>query len=642
MRTIKGEEFLNSIFPNLHYSKEVMITASKSDEPIEKITKYLDRIERIIERIKEDKSKIRIVKQFFYDKYLAKDLPKKYIEIQKVVERKESFTEEEKKVLLQKVRNGQKESLDKWFDFLITEDYPIWFKYYILRGLLKSGIYDKSINKITRRTKTTVEPFLELNEDVISNIFNYITENYGNNEKLYDELSAFNFQKLYVYYIERAHEKNNDGIWVKFEQNSDATHLINSIVGKNTGWCTIVTDLASYQLSVGDFYIYFTKDRNGEYSIPRIAIRMEGNNKIREIRGIGGCQNIEREMFEILVEKVKNFSCSEEFLTIIKNYRLLNSIEDKMQTGEELTNEELCCLYDIGDNLNGFGFSKERRVDLLRSKRDIKKDLNRIFKEVDCSDKCLYLDYLQDVEGIIFPESFSELDLSGLKTLEHLKLGDKIKGSIYLNGITEIKDYSFPTEINGSLEFASAKRISNAHFPEMMKGNLLLSEVTEFNNVVFPKRIGGFFSMSKIKELDGFVFPHCHSISFRSLESLKNAVFQEELDGSIFFSSLSTIENVIMPRIVKDQLVIDKLESTKGMELPSQYVGSLDLKKLTDVESLVLPAKVDKLFLLHTNIADLITKIVSCDINHLYAEKYYNKEDIQKALEEYHAKKLVL
>ena len=68
--------------------------------------------------------------------------------------------------------------------------------------------------------------------------------------------------------------------------------LYNDLQGYNTGWCTAgskniardqICGVSSYD--GGDFYVYYTKNKNGDYKIPRIAIRME-NDCIGEIRGI--------------------------------------------------------------------------------------------------------------------------------------------------------------------------------------------------------------------------------------------------------------------------------------------------------------------------------------------------------------------
>ena len=48
-------------------------------------------------------------------------------------------------------------------------------------------------------------------------------------------------------------------------------------------------------------------DENGEYKNPRIAIRMNGENEIGEIRGTSKNQNLEPNMEPILNKKLEEF-----------------------------------------------------------------------------------------------------------------------------------------------------------------------------------------------------------------------------------------------------------------------------------------------------------------------------------------------
>ena len=75
-----------------------------------------------------------------------------------------------------------------------------------------------------------------------------------------------------------------EGIWVKYEQGSNYKKLRQSLQGKNTGWCTAGEETCKIQIKNGDFYVYYTKDEKGEYTEPRITIRMEGTNTIGEVR----------------------------------------------------------------------------------------------------------------------------------------------------------------------------------------------------------------------------------------------------------------------------------------------------------------------------------------------------------------------
>ena len=139
----------------------------------------------------------------------------------------------------------------------------------------------------------------------------YIKDKKGD-EEIKSALSSGNFKMLYEYVIKQSMLKDKlqsnttSGKWVKYEQGSDYNILRDSLQGYYTGWCTAAGEnFAKSQLANGDFYVYYTLDNNGEAKVPRIAIRMDGKDKIGEIRGIADNQNMEPEMMSILEEKLK-------------------------------------------------------------------------------------------------------------------------------------------------------------------------------------------------------------------------------------------------------------------------------------------------------------------------------------------------
>lgn len=197
--------------------------------------------------------------------------------------------------MLLQVQKDQKMSLDSWIEYLSSDDamYPMWFKHYAFRGMLKLGQFDKEKREFSRRSKTTTEPYVELNREVLAKVYDTLSKEVGTNDEISEEVkkaleNGESFKKLYEYYLKNMdyvqHNEETDGIWVKYEQGSDYHPLWESLQGKNTGWCTAGEETAKIQLKNGDFYVYYTKDENGEYKNPRIAIRMSGNSKIGEVR----------------------------------------------------------------------------------------------------------------------------------------------------------------------------------------------------------------------------------------------------------------------------------------------------------------------------------------------------------------------
>ena len=107
--------------------------------------------------------------------------------------------------------------------------------------------------------------------------------------------------------IEKGDLEVTEGAWVRYEQGSDHMRLVDSLQGYGTGWCTAGEHTAETQLSGGDFYVYYSKDGNGEYKNPRVAIRMQGSN-IAEVRGIAEGQNLDPFIIDVADEKLKEFS----------------------------------------------------------------------------------------------------------------------------------------------------------------------------------------------------------------------------------------------------------------------------------------------------------------------------------------------
>ena len=92
MKYKNGEEFLNKLYKRMHLEKEVMHTATKNDTKEEKITKYLERLEKTHTIASSNDHKMDILKKFYYDKYIIKELPESYIDLQKKVIRKDTKT----------------------------------------------------------------------------------------------------------------------------------------------------------------------------------------------------------------------------------------------------------------------------------------------------------------------------------------------------------------------------------------------------------------------------------------------------------------------------------------------------------------------------------------------------------------------
>ena len=379
-----GEKFLDKIFKDIYLSNEVQHTASKSDKKEVAIKKYMDRLERVHNKVRKA-DRIDLIKQLYYDKYVIKSDKLPY-----------GLSETEKNNIIE----NQKKRLGLWIDYLTDENslYPMWAKYWAFQGMLKLGTFDAARGIYQRRSDKTIAPFVEANPEIISNcindMMNYERSRLYPNEEVESILKTGSFKKLFEYY-EKKFKSNQvytshsvKGQWVKYNYGSreDAIKLCNSLQNKGTGWCTANETWAINQICGGgsyyggDFYVYYTEDEEGKCTVPRIAIRMNGEKSIAEIRGVEEHQCLETDMIPILETKLKSMdfvdkSSIEEYINKINDSKYLFNIYRKTIQKEELTEEEIIKLYTKSF---GFGWNQDPLVMKTIALRNQNKDVSSI------------------------------------------------------------------------------------------------------------------------------------------------------------------------------------------------------------------------------------------------------------------------
>ena len=375
-----GEKFLDIIFRDLY---DNLIVSDKEKTKEESIQRYLSRVEEMHRRASSH-NKIEVIKQLYYDKYVIKkeNIPD-YI-------RGTYISDDEK----EKIIAEQKKRLGEWIDYLTDDSarYPMWAKYWIFQQMLKIGTYDEMSGKYTKRTKETTKPFIEANPAAIAQcietIQNLLGEKNKNTQQIRKIIGSLSFGKMYDEYVKKNKKniKTNEGIWVKYNQGSEeeAKKLCNSLQGYDTPWCTASESMAISQVcgdicypGGGDFYVYYTLDENGEYKVPRIAMRLVGHTRIGEIRGIEEHQNLEEEMLDILEAKLKEMTFLEESgvkenLKIVNDLRyLVSTIKEKTKKEIPLTPQETIDLYT---KKYGFGWEQDPLVEKIIEQRRFRDD----------------------------------------------------------------------------------------------------------------------------------------------------------------------------------------------------------------------------------------------------------------------------
>ena len=369
-----GIHFIEKYYKNLYNSKEVKYATRfyKNENKFEDIKDYFDRLEDISRRAINSGKKDLLYNCFF----------RRYVIKKENINNK--YTDEEK----EKIIEAQKESLIPWLDYLNTySKEAYWIKYYIFQGMVGVGTYSEARDVFMKRSNKTISPFIEFNLTAVDKLMNYIKQYVYKtlrDKTLEDIIGNNSFNTLYYVLLQECRNNTSNitnGIWIKYNQGSkeDAYKLWNSIVYQNTFWCTKERSRCMDQLCgprSGDFYVYYTNDKNDNPVIPRIAIRFIGN-KIHEIRGVlDSSQNLEPSLTEVVKKKLDTFDFlgDEAKMTSLKKIehnRKITELNRKTNKGISLTREEVDFIFEINEKIYTFAEGEDKRIHEIRSKNII-------------------------------------------------------------------------------------------------------------------------------------------------------------------------------------------------------------------------------------------------------------------------------
>jgi len=650
-------DMISKVYTNLHNSDRVLKASNVSDKKRERLLKYFERLEELHNKVSETKSVNgeKLLKSFYYDLYVIKpeNIPDAYFQNQVRLARERGYgnielTEEDKRRMTEEVIDDQRKSLDKWIEYFLYDEesksYGMWEKYWVFQGLQNLGKYDKETGKFSKRDKSTVYPFPPVEREYIFTTLKLMEDflkDKKSEEDIKQALSTGNFKLLYEYVIKQdflkgEHQSNStDGKWIKYEQGSDYNILRNSLQGYYTGWCTAAGEnFAKDQLAGGDFYVYYSLDKNGEAKVPRIAIRMDGKDKIGEIRGIADNQNMEPEMMSILEEKLKEFPDRDKYLKKENDMKLLTLIDKKVNDNIDLTLEELKFLYEIDGQIIGFGYGKDPRIEEIKRKRNERRDYSLIFnvkeEEVALSQKewlnnpkkfkalpgnidlgsltsadglvlpqhvggNIFLRHLTSADGLVLPQHVGgNIYLSSLASADGLVLPESIGGGIDLRSLTSADGLVLPESIGGGMDLRHLTSADGLVLPQHVGGNIFLRYLTSADGLVLPQHVGGDIYLSSLVSADGLVLPESigGSIDLSSLTSADGLILSQHVGGDIDLRSLASADGLVLPESIGGRIDLSSLTSADGLILPKQLGGSIDLRSLTSADGLVLPQHV--------------------------------------------------
>ena len=608
-------DMISKVYSNLHNSDRVLKASNVSDKKRERLLKYFERLEELHNKVSETKSVNgeKLLKSFYYDLYVIKpeNIPDAYFQNQVRLARERGYgnielTEEDKRRITEEVIDDQKKSLDKWIEYFLYDEesksYGMWEKYWVFQGLQNLGKYDKETSKFSKRDKTTVYPFPPVEREYIFTTLklmeDFLKDKKGE-EDIKQALSTGNFKLLYEYVIKQSflkgeHQSNSDdGKWIKYEQGSDYNILRDSLQGYYTGWCTAAGEnFAKDQLAGGDFYVYYSLDEHGEAKVPRIAIRMDGKDKIGEIRGIADNQNMEPEMMPILEEKLKEFPDKDKYLKKEHDMKLLTLIDKKVNNNIELNVDELKFLYEIDSKITGFGYRKDPRIEEIKRKRNERRDYSLIFNVKEEEVALSQEEYLNNPEKFKF--CLGSIDLSSLTSAEGLVLPESIGGTIDLRSLTSAEGLVLPKSIGGGIDLDSLTSAEGLVLPESIGGGIVLRSLTSAEGLVLPESIDGNIVLRSLTSAEGLVLPESigGSIDLRSLTSAEGLVLPESIGGKIYLNSLTSADGLVLPESIGGSIVLNSLTSAVGLVLPQHVDGDIYLNSLTSADGLVLPESI--------------------------------------------------
>ena len=407
----EGEKFLLKLYKELYNKQSVKHSSTKSDNKYEAVKKYIDRLEKVhIKVLEYQKSpKIDLLKKLYYDKYVIKEenITEGYMQHLDTIYFEQNdihMSDLQKSMQKNAIIKNQEKTLNEWLEYLTskeTQDYPTWVKYWVFQGMLTIGNHDISKGTYKRRTKNTVAPYPELDKKTLLEIMNLVIKEIKkeeiNDKSLEELIKNGNFPKLYILQLKNKRDKHfnksTEGKWIKYNKGENYKELLNSIIGQSTGWCIVTEETCKYQVKNGDFYIYYTYDEEGNPTVPRLAIRMNGTDKIGEIRGVGRKQNIEQNFEDVIMKKLEEFSDSGHFKKRVQDTKALAKIYEKYQNNIALSKDDLNFIYEVNDRVETMGLEIDPRHREMKN-NDLDRKSKHLTEEIAIRDKksLAYLD----------------------------------------------------------------------------------------------------------------------------------------------------------------------------------------------------------------------------------------------------------
>lgn len=315
------------------------------------------------------------------------------------------WSDEEKQIALKRIHDDQVGQLVSWARALNDPDanYPDWFKYWAFEYVRHSSQFIDNHHvsrgkpaQFERRSADTLAFYPNLGEKALSIVYSAVTERLGG-PRMDDEYDSMrrllpkaHFGELYAeaqnYEVTITEEMREviTGTWLRFEQSDrieDAQFVARVLSGYRNDWCTIGPNLTGFILSYSDVDVFLSTHPAAHVDIvTRLAI-LTAVGRVYHVYGIDGGrrQIIEPGLMDVVKERLAHLPAGDRYFQRRSDMDKLTAIADETASDPdvELSPEDAAFLYEVEREIEGFGYTEDRRIEEVRSRRG-KRDIPEI------------------------------------------------------------------------------------------------------------------------------------------------------------------------------------------------------------------------------------------------------------------------
>ena len=239
--------FLGKLYDILISSEVINYDDKPKDlkEKKERLEEYLSKLDRVQNKAMAREENIQRLKKLYYEKYIIKpgnipdayfeSLERRYLEEghghHNLVNPNNYVDKELRQQHINMIIREQKDSLDSWLNYFLSKDsdyLPIWAKVWAFQEMLSIGNLNKEKDGYGRRGKTSVNPFVCFDSEILGKCVELIKETFNEKDITDKEVeklvSSGSFSKLYGKLLAKKKGlkiTSYDGIWIKYNYETE-------------------------------------------------------------------------------------------------------------------------------------------------------------------------------------------------------------------------------------------------------------------------------------------------------------------------------------------------------------------------------------------------------------------------------------